>query len=139
MMRRLLHIWTDVAGGATIELALVVPALGVMALLSHDVWQNSQATQKAAAAVDIAVEYYFNGGTSDSTASRAALDGWRDRSADSTIQISRQLRCGATTSVVGICPDGSVAAAYAMIVTQGSTSGMLLNPTLHLVRSVRVG
>jgi len=137
-MRRLSHIWTDVTGVATTELALVVPGLALMALLSHDVWQNGRATQKAAAAVDIAVEYYFNGGTSDSRASQAALDGWSERSPDSTVVISRKLGCGGTTTLAASCPNGSAAATYVTIVTRGSTQGMLYSPTIQFVRSVRV-
>lgn len=117
---------------------LVVPVLAVMALLSHDVWQNGRATQKAAAAVDIAVEYYFNGGTSDSRARQAALDGWPDRSPDATVEISRKLGCGGTTTVSELCPDGSKAETYVTIDVEGSTQGMLYKPTVRLRRSARV-
>lgn len=117
-MRALLQ---DRSGGAAVEMAIVAPVLVGMALLGFEVWKIGVGQQQAAAALDVAADYYMTGGLSDEAAVQAARNAWRDAPPNAEVTAVRSARCGqAEVEMTALCAGGRAPAIYATLTASGS-------------------
>lgn len=138
-MAALRHIFRDQRGAAAVELAIIAPVLAGLALVSLEIWQTGAAQQKAAAALDVATDYYMNGGLDDATAVQAALDGWLDRPEGATVTSARLARCGdAPADPTQVCGDGRMAAIYVALEADSTREGAIYSARVRATRTVRV-
>ncbi|WP_296818700.1 hypothetical protein [Brevundimonas sp.] len=120
-MRIIRHFRHDTRGAAAIELAIIAPVLAGMGLLALQVWKIGVEQQQAAAALDVAADYYLQGGLSDETAAQAARDAWADAPADAVVGHSRSARCGADpVEMTSLCSGGRAPAVYVTLTASGS-------------------
>jgi Flp pilus assembly protein TadG len=139
MTSRLLALVRDCAGVAAVELALVAPVIGAMTLVSFDVWQGAAATQDMRAALNAGVEYYLNGGTSDTGAQSAAMSAWQNAPGNAAISTVRGCQCGASThSCSSLCSDGAPPWTVVTLSATATRSQALFNASLADQRVVRV-
>jgi len=107
-----------------------------VAVVSFNVWQRGSENQDARAALDVAAEYYMNGGLVDDTARTRAWDAWRDRPGNATLTSARSYRCGDVAAIITtICTGGRTVATY---VTLNATGGGQDNHSISVQRVVRV-
>lgn len=138
-MAVLARLLSDRRGAAAVELAIIAPVLAGLVLVSLEIWQAGAAQQKAAAALDVAADYYMNGGLDDAAAVQAALDGWLDRPEDGSVTSQRSGRCGAEPAALdAVCANGRSAAIYVSMEATGSRAGAFYPARIGATRSVRV-
>ena len=129
----------DQSGAAAVELAMVAPILAGMAVVSFGIWQTGVQNQDARAALDVAAEYYMNGGTNDTTAASLALSAWSNKPADGAVHTVRSYRCGDIPAIITtVCSGGRTPGGYVTITAIGTMSVSLGQPTISIERVVRV-
>lgn len=137
-MRHLNTFFADAGGAAAVELALAVPVLAGMVILSFDVWDATNAQERAAVASKAAVSYYFNGGISDAEATTIGTEAWANPPADARVTVRRTYRCDETVNATSLCSDGLPADTYAIIEAFGSSQGLVYRSTFKVTRNVRI-
>lgn len=126
-------------GGAAVEMAIVAPVIAGLALVSAEVWMMAMDKQRAATALDAAVDYYMGGGLSDAEASAVALDAWEDPPGAAEVAYARSGRCAADVVTLNIvCPNGDVAATYVTLTASGEAQGLFDERSVEATRMVRV-
>lgn len=135
---RFLTLISDRRGVAAVELALAVPILAAIAVVSFDIWKAGSSRERAAAGLETAVGYYFNGGTRDDDAVAAATTGWASRPADGVVTAARVYRCDDVITLNQTCPNGTPVDVYVRLKASGSGDGMVYSPDIIARRSVRV-
>lgn len=129
----------DRYGGAAIEMAIVMPVLAVLALISAEFWMMAMDKQRAATALDAASDYFMGGGLSDDEAAGVAVEAWRDPPEGAQVTHSRSGRCGTqATTVSAICSDGAAAAIYVTLRANGMAHGLFDERAVEAERTVRV-
>lgn len=129
----------DERGGAAVEMALVTPVIAGLALVSAEVWMMALDKQRAATALDAAVDYYMGGGVSDPEAAAVAMDAWEDPPAAAAVTYFRSGRCGAETAQLNdLCPSGDQPAAYVTLTASGQARGLFDDRPVEATRTVRV-
>lgn len=131
--------WRNQRGGAAIEMAIVMPVLAALALISAEFWMMAMDKQRAATALDAASDYYMGGGLSDDEAAGVAVEAWRDPPEGARVSHSRSGRCGTQAAdVSAICTDGAAAAIYVTLSASGMARGLFEERTVEAERTVRV-
>lgn len=139
IMRSINAFRKDEAGAAVVELALISPFIAGLALVSVSVWESGMRHQDMRGAVQVAAQYYMNGGQSDTTAASLGMASWRHRPDTSNLIVSRTARCGIVTAEpASLCPDGRPPAVYVSITAYATTEGAVLSPVQTLAEEVRV-
>jgi Flp pilus assembly protein TadG len=129
----------DERGSAAIELALVAPVLAILAVASFGVWESGARSQDMRAALDVAAEYYMNGGTDDAVARALSREGWRNKPPNGDVTTARDFRCGESDAQENaVCPGGRTPAAYVTLTASASTNQALVRPGITLQRVIRV-
>ena len=137
-MRFLSSLSKDARGAAAIELAIIAPVLAGMGLLALEVWKIGVEQQQAAAALDVAADYYMGGGLSDEAAAQAALDAWTDKPADADVDYARSARCvDDEVALDELCDGGRAPAVYVTLTASGS-NGQDGEVRVRATRMVRV-
>jgi len=138
-LRRILCRSLDERGSAAIELALVAPVLAILAVASFGVWESGARSQDMRAALDVAAEYYMNGGTDDAVARTLGRNGWRNKPPNGDVTTARDFRCGdAAAQENAVCAGGRTPATYVTLTASASTSQALVRPSITLQRVIRV-
>lgn len=138
-MRSLYHLVKDTRGAAAVEMAIVAPVIAGLALVSAEVWMMAMDKQRAATALDAAVDYYLGGGVSDAEAAQVAMDAWEDPPSGADVDYLRSGRCGATeVQLEALCPDGDASAAYVTLTASGQEQGLFDDRPVNATRMVRV-
>lgn len=110
---RLQGFFRDKRGAAAIEMALIAPVIAGLAAISYGIWQDFADRQDARAALDVAADYYMQGGGTDSTAQTLAVGNWPNPPEGITVAISRDYKCGASAATdTTVCPGNRSSAAY---------------------------
>jgi len=139
MIRRRLPFRSDVSGVATIELALIMPALAGLIVGAYSLWDAAGRHQNLSSALDVGAQYYINGGSDDSVASQAIQDAWQYRPQNSGVSITRDCRCGSTPlSCSSTCAGGAAPSVYVTMRLTSSETGVMIDPQLSASRVVRV-
>lgn len=129
----------DRRGAAAVEMAIVAPVIAGLALVSAEVWMMAMDKQRAATALDAAVDYYMGGGVSDAEAATVAMDAWEDPPDAAEVTYARSGRCAAEAVTLDIvCPDGDVAATYVTLTASGEAQGLFDERAVEASRMVRV-
>ena len=138
-MKRLTRIAKDNRGAAAVEMAIVTPVIAGLALVSAEVWMMAMDKQRAATALDAAVDYYMGGGVSDAEASAVAMDAWKDPPSAAAVAYARSGRCSAEiVELEVVCADGDVAATYVTLTASGESQGLFDERAVEATRMVRV-
>lgn len=138
-MSHLTRFALDRRGGAAVEMAIVAPVIAGLALVSAEVWMMAMDKQRAATALDAAVDYYMGGGVSDSEAATVAMDAWEDPPDAAEVTYARSGRCAADAVTLNIvCPNGDVAATYVTLTASGESQGLFDERAVEASRMVRV-
>ena len=140
MMSRRLKQWrSNQSGGAAVELAMIAPVIAGMAVVSFSVWQTGMQHQDARTALDVAAEYYMNGGLDDGVAETLAVGAWSNKPDDGAVDTQRSYRCGDTAALIDtICVGGRTPGGYVTITATGTMSISLGQPSMTIERVVRV-
>ena len=138
-MRVLSSFARDDGGAAAVELAIIVPIIAGLAMLSLQVWKVGVEQQQAAAALDVAADYYMAGGLSDTAAAQAARDAWDDAPPNATVTFARSARCGSeSVAMTALCAAERAPAIYVTVTASGSTSGDAADTRVRATRMIRV-
>lgn len=129
---------SDRRGVAAVELALAAPILAAIAVVSFDIWKAGSSGQRAAAGLETAVGYYFNGGNNDEAAIAAATAGWANRPTDGVVTAVRVYRCDDIVTLDQTCLNSMPADVYVRLKATGSGDGMVYSPDIVVRRSIRV-
>ena len=137
-MRFLSSLLRNRRGAAAIELAIIAPVVAGMGLLALQVWKIGGEQQQAAAALDVAADYYMGGGLSDEAAAQAALDAWTDAPPDAAVNHARSARCvDDEVALDELCPGGRSPAIYVTLTASGS-NGQDGEVRVRATRMIRV-
>lgn len=137
-MRGFRDLCADTRGAAAVELALALPVLAGMAVLSFDVWDAAGARERAGVATKAAITYYFNGGINDAEAIEIGTEAWSDPPADGHLSVNRVYRCDETPNATPLCPGGLPADTYAAVAAAGTSQGLAYSSTFRVTRNVRI-
>lgn len=138
-MRAILQLVRDTRGAAAVEMAIVAPVIAGLALVSAEVWMMALDKQRAATALDAAVDYYLGGGVSDSEAAQVAMDAWEDPPSGAEVVHARSGRCGAAeVQLDSLCPGGAASASYVTLTASGEAQGLFEQRPVTASRMVRV-
>ncbi len=137
-MRFLSSLSKDARGAAAIELAIIAPVLAGMGLLALEVWKIGVEQQQAAAALDVAADYYMGGGLSDEAAAEAALESWTDAPADAAVTHARSARCGSDPVALNALCDASRPPAIYVTLTASGSNGQDDQIRVRATRMIRV-
>lgn len=129
----------DGRGASAIEFALLAPVLASGLVLAFDCWSDMKASADMKDAVQTAVRYYQNGGTTDSVAQAAGLSAWTTHPPGSSFTVTRTCSCGPTQwSCSSYCTGSTPPLTYVTIAAHASYSGPLLSNSLNQQELVRV-
>lgn len=138
-MIRFSTLWRDERGGAALEMAIIMPVLAGLALVSAEFWMMAMDKQRAATALDAASDYYMGGGISDDEAAEVAIQAWRDAPDEAQVTHVRSGRCGAEeAAVTDACSDGSAPGVYVTLSASGVTRSLFEERAIQAQRTVRV-
>lgn len=138
-MRLITAFSRDTRGAAAVELSLISPFIAGLALVSVGVWDVGMRKEDMRGAVQLAVQYYMNGGQSDSTAASLGLAAWKRRPENSTLTVTRTFRCGLQeVESTTLCDDGRAPAVFIAVNAAASTQGAIISPSQTLREEVRV-
>lgn len=138
-MRRLSCFLRNRHGGAAVEMAIVAPVVAGLALVSAEVWMMAMDKQRAATALEAAVDYYMGGGISDPEAAEVAMDAWDDPPSGANVSYARSGRCGVDEADLALlCADGDAPAAYVTLTASGESQGLFDQRPVEASRMVRV-
>jgi Flp pilus assembly pilin Flp len=93
-MRLLRSLCREEKGASALEFAVVGPVLAIVALGIIDGWSFASHKLDMNVAVKAAANYYYQGGTSDSSARDIALAAWPNPPDDADVAVSRACSCG---------------------------------------------
>ena len=129
----------DQRGVAAVELALILPAIALVAGLSLEMWLRAAHQRDAAEALDASVDYYVAGGLNDTEAKAVAMSAWKSKPDDGDVTIARECRCGVTPiACTATCSTPVAPGAYVKL-TAAATLQKMNEPTPYVIhRSLRV-
>ena len=139
-MRRVrITLLRDRRGVAAVEMALIAPVLGVVALLSFEAWQAAGRSADMRTALKAGAQYYMNGGADDGNARTLALSAWRDRPASGVLNISRTCACGEVVQAcTALCADSNPPAALVTLHAEATLPQARFNKSVVIDQVVRV-
>ena len=136
-MRVLSSFARDDGGAAAVELAIIVPVIAGLAMLSLEVWKIGVEQRQAAAALDVAAGYYMAGGLSDTAAAQAARDAWDDAPPNAAVTYVRSARCGAqSVALTALCVGERAPAVYVTLTASGGA--VAADARVRATRMIRV-
>ena len=136
MFRRLSR---DKSGAAAVELALLAPILGFIAVLGWSVWQGELGVEQTKTALRAGAEYYTAGVGTDATAQSVALNAWRSPPSNASVTAARACYCaGATANCSGMCTAGQPRTVYVTLTATGNGQGVFANQVQTQSEVVRV-
>lgn len=133
------RFWTSNSGVAAVEMALLTPVIAGLALASFSIWESGLRRQNAHNALDVASQYYMNGGSDDTVAQTLAASAWTSRPQTSSLSVRRDCRCVVTPLACNTsCSDGSPPATYVSIVSDSNDPAAMVGKQITLTRVIRV-
>lgn len=134
--------WTffrDNSGVAAVEMALVAPAIAVLAFTAFNVWNAYSRDEDMRAALKAGATYYMTGGTSDSTAQSVAMSAWSNPPSNASVNPTRSCYCATTPQDCAIlCDDGTSPSIYVTLTATGTTPSAAVMPSLSEREVIRV-
>ena len=139
-MRALLQRFArDRGGAATVELALVAPAILVLALVTLSLWLQGAGQREVDSALNAGVDYYIGGGMDDAEAQLMIADAWSSKPEDGAIGVVRECRCGVTVQAcTSSCSAQGAPANYVKLSASGTLPGLYASTSYTAQRSLRV-
>ena len=129
----------NIAGAAAVEMALVAPVIGGLALLGLTVWQTAARIEDMRAALQSGARYYMGGGFNDTTARTFAMSAWDKRPTDGAINVQRICKCGDVVSACNVlCADHGPPAMFINLSATGTATNGVSTFPLAETKVVRV-
>ena len=131
--------WRDIRGAAAVEMAMIAPFIGGLALLGMSVWQTASRIEDMRGALQSGVRYYMSGGFDDTAGRTFAMSSWDKKPSDGNISVQRVCKCEETVSTCGqLCPDQSPPAMFINLNATGTASNGVSTFSLDETKVVRV-
>jgi Flp pilus assembly protein TadG len=129
----------DQRGAAAVELALILPFIAAIAVVSAGVWDVGMRKQSLHGALKVAAQYYMNGGQDDAAARAIALAAWQTKPSNANVTASRICRCGSTANACNtLCSNSTPPAVFVQLTATATTPGAQYFATQTAQDMVRV-
>ena len=136
---RAISFWRDIAGVAAVEMALIAPVIGGLALASMTIWQTAARIEDMRGALKSGATYYMSGGFNDASARTLAMSAWDKAPANANITVQRICKCGETVSTCGVlCADQTPPSMFISLNATATATNGVANFPLAETKVVRV-
>lgn len=139
MKKLLIRLGLDERGASAVEMALILPILAAVVVLSSEGFLLMRTVTSMRSAVDSGAKLVMAGEANAGDVRTAVFTAWTNKPASPTVTVTRTCECaGVVQAACGICPDNTASQIFYTIQAQGRFTGTNFAQDIQRTQVVRV-